>query len=105
MALSLTWGDEHINAVADVLRNKVHHISTSTMVMTRNFIDSVKAGGDLRKEYLNVVNQILSIPADLIYFIRTLTQAHIALSYKIVPEFRHVVQFYSTIVRAARSTM
>ena len=103
MALTLTWGDEHINAVADVLRNKVDHISTSTLVMTRNFIDAVQAGGDLRQEYLNVVNQIMSIPADLIYFIRTLTQARITLSFKVVPEFLHVVNFYSSVVRAARS--
>lgn len=102
MALSLTWGDEHINAVADVLRNKVDHISTGTLVMTRNFIDAVKAGGDVRKEYLNVINQIMSIPADLIYFIRTLTQASITLSYKVVPEFCHVVNFYSTVVSQAR---
>ena len=102
MAIALTWTDSDIESVARVLREENQYITEETKRLTSTFIAVVKAGGDMRHEYNRVVTVLLSIPDQLIYFVREVTKACIAISYKIVPEFKHVVNFYSTIVRAAR---
>ena len=102
MVLDITWSNSDIKSVVRVLNEDNQFITEKTKSLTSTFISIITTGGDLRAEYNHVVSVLLSMPDQLVYFIRKLTQARIMLSYSIVPEFKHVVNFYSSIVLAAR---
>lgn len=105
MALAITWTDSDIESVARVLREENQFITEETKTLTSTFIADVTAGADLRQAYNHVVSVLLSLPDQLIYFVRKLTFARISLSYKVVPEFKHVVNFYSTMLREVRRVL
>lgn len=99
----LTWNKESVLKTVKVLNDNNEDISLSTINLTDAFINNVKAGNDIRQEYLIAVQSILHIPEQLIYFVRTLTKAYITIPFIKVPEFKSLVTFYWDLVKQARA--
>jgi hypothetical protein len=101
--LNVKWSLIDQNAVNRVLRGDNNKIPFSVKLDALYFVKNYQNEYfDMRSEYNKIISKLFSKPAELIYFIRYITQQGIMISYGKVPEFRYLVHAYSSLVKAAR---
>lgn len=108
MALAITWGSTDKFNISKVLNSDYSDVRLGTVMMVDAFIKKHKDRQNvdtIRESYLMVVKEILSIPTELIYFVRMVTLNRISLTFKQIPEFRHVVNFYMSLLSQTRREM
>lgn len=102
--LNVKWSLRDQHAVNRVMRGDSNKIPFGVKLDALYFVKNYQNEYfDMRSEYNKIVSKLFNKPAELIYFIRYITQHEIIISYGKVPEFRYLVHTYKSLIAACRA--